>query len=1020
MPEKYKPVEVRPRDGGNLMSNASSDNAGLLNYVTKRNWRRDIDKEIRREGYDYFYPNVTGDFASNPAGQPFPGQLVLTSLTLSVTTVTATRTNGHHFENGETIIISGADQPQYNGEFVISSVTKTTFQYNIVGSPASPATGTIRAAPKETINLWHLARRPNGKTAVICGSARRLYRFFALEDGRYFDSDYFAGDGTPAEYFETNPGEWIVIGWGYSTSGNRWEAVCINGTSVFNNGVDLLQTYRVEDLLAKPLYELREQGIASVGTIWEHDGILMCGDISEIFEDQLEDLFSFLGSVESGDITATQAGNTVTSNAPFFGGKVVSITRVGATATATVPEHGFQNGWQVTIAGATQPEYNGTFIIGGVTTNTFTFAVGGAPATPATGDISVSDMVGKTVIFGRTIRNITVYTNRTTVTVDGAPQTVATPFTITVRTRASQTGSDYSGLVTADVAAAGTTVTSSAAFFAPAMVGQDIRFSNGFSRQITAFIDPSNVTIAAPGPISAIDDLTFWIVDDNAPAYADLLVNSTASIFRTEMVDTSIVWDDGNVRKIVALLSPTQVRVSSDLTVPLGIIGIENPATYARYTETGFINRIQYRMIWSMVDEPDRFAAVFPGTIGAGSRTLTLDYPVLSLENGDSIIISGAGVAGGNLTANIVFISSLGKVLLLDAPASTTVASASVQRSDSVGSIVGFQDLQGDSSGILKGLMLGKTSAIYKDTAIFLATYTGIPATPFIWTDLEIPEGDSLFYRFTLACVKTNTHIYAGRNAFYKFELSSQKPEIMPLFELCSNVFFSQATLENTNLIFAADSSPTKEIFFVFPSTSEEKGLVYDYKQNTASTVGFTITAAATLKKPVAGIATGATEDWFVLGMSNGVALVYGKTDQNQNMPGWSNGKEIFYQRAQNPYATTQADYDSDLIYGMSPFGSSFNEKDVRSIVTLLASNTPVPSSSLRSRLLGCRNVDEVATLLADYTNANPDTTNLFPVFFRQNYFQLRLTVNGNRAFRLVGNIWEFSGVASRSFIRKA
>ena len=67
------------------------------------------------------------------------------------------------------------------------------------------------------------------------------------------------------------------------------------------------------------------------------------------------------------------------------GAQSVSITRSGSTATVTLTSHGFSNGDEVTITGATQTEYNGSFIISNVATNTFDYTVTGTPATPATG-----------------------------------------------------------------------------------------------------------------------------------------------------------------------------------------------------------------------------------------------------------------------------------------------------------------------------------------------------------------------------------------------------------------------------------------------------------------------------------------------------------------------------------------------------------------------------------------------------------------------------------------------------------
>jgi hypothetical protein len=57
--------------------------------------------------------------------------------------------------------------------------------------------------------------------------------------------------------------------------------------------------------------------------------------------------------------------------------------------------HGFTNGASVPISGATQTEYNGTFTISNVTTNTFDFTVTGTPATPATG----SPVVGRAAVY---------------------------------------------------------------------------------------------------------------------------------------------------------------------------------------------------------------------------------------------------------------------------------------------------------------------------------------------------------------------------------------------------------------------------------------------------------------------------------------------------------------------------------------------------------------------------------------------------------------------------------------------
>lgn len=63
------------------------------------------------------------------------------SLIRSGTTVTATLTTEHDLANGVEILVSGANEPEYNGTFSVTVTSTLTFQYTITGSPATPATG---------------------------------------------------------------------------------------------------------------------------------------------------------------------------------------------------------------------------------------------------------------------------------------------------------------------------------------------------------------------------------------------------------------------------------------------------------------------------------------------------------------------------------------------------------------------------------------------------------------------------------------------------------------------------------------------------------------------------------------------------------------------------------------------------------------------------------------------------------------------------------------------------------------
>jgi len=85
---------------------------------------------------------------------------------------------------------------------------------------------------------------------------------------------------------------------------------------------------------------------------------------------------------------------------PFsLGGEVsiASITRSGSTATVTLsatPDTPYSNGDEVEIQGADQSEYNGSFTLTYVSDTVFTYTVSGTPATPATGTITASPVLG--------------------------------------------------------------------------------------------------------------------------------------------------------------------------------------------------------------------------------------------------------------------------------------------------------------------------------------------------------------------------------------------------------------------------------------------------------------------------------------------------------------------------------------------------------------------------------------------------------------------------------------------------
>jgi hypothetical protein len=99
----------------------------------------------------------------------------------------------------------------------------------------------------------------------------------------------------------------------------------------------------------------------------------------------------------------------------------VTITSSGTTATVTHTAHGFATGQEVTISGATETEYNGTFTITVTGTNTYTYTLPNSTSSPATGSPVVTwqktdPPKGNTVLsaYGR-LWTANTTTNKTTV-----------------------------------------------------------------------------------------------------------------------------------------------------------------------------------------------------------------------------------------------------------------------------------------------------------------------------------------------------------------------------------------------------------------------------------------------------------------------------------------------------------------------------------------------------------------------------------------------------------------------------
>lgn len=606
---------------------------------------------------------------------------------------------------------------------------------------------------------------------------------------------------------------------------------------------------------------------------------------------------------------------------------------------------------------------------------------------------------------------------------------VASSGSITV----SQTGRASSGVITATTSGAGPTytITATASIFTAPMVGRMIRFSNGARFTITGYTSGTVVSATRNGTYAVITAKPFVITDAWDPTSSTVdaySLTASSSFFTSAMVGKLIAWADGTVRKVTKYVSGTHAKTDYDAPISAGEVKYDNPNAYLSketLIANGVItdtNRRQTRLLWSEVGAPTKFGTQSPVSMESGSEYAIASRTIGSLSIGDAVAVDGAGLFGGVLIldddGNPVTVKRIVPGFIeLSAPAKTTTSSGTIQTASSIGSIVGYEDLDDDGSGILKMLKLREQVVIYKDTSIFIGQYTGNVDQPFLFKLIPIPHGQALHYRNTVVNINGLYHLYAGRNAFYSFDLTNQVPQPVLGADLISNLFYDHATIENTESIFVADNHNTKEVWFVNPQNSTDPVMCFDHRYGTWSTCNIPLTAGGMIKSPMSEIPA-ETEDWFVMGNAAGTVLIYGNS--TSEVAFWGDGvKEIYYRRSARPYSITKSTYTATLASGLADFGNAYDQKHIRSYVLQFSSLKPGPAS-IQATFQTFRNENLSAAQTSTKTISDPGGHGLVPMHFLFNYFKDTLTLTVNSAqTRIHTRIYDVYGIRDASHNRQ-
>ena len=98
-----------------------------------------------KSAYDAF--NFENNVLTKITDADYPGWSTVTptSITRTGSTATVTLASPVNWQSGSTVTIAGAVETEYNGAFVIAVTDSTHFDYDVTGTPTTPATGTITA-----------------------------------------------------------------------------------------------------------------------------------------------------------------------------------------------------------------------------------------------------------------------------------------------------------------------------------------------------------------------------------------------------------------------------------------------------------------------------------------------------------------------------------------------------------------------------------------------------------------------------------------------------------------------------------------------------------------------------------------------------------------------------------------------------------------------------------------------------------------------------------------------------------
>lgn len=329
------------------------------------------------------------------------------SITRSDTTATVTTVGIHGYNNGDSIVISGAAQAEYNGtKALITKTSDTQFTFAVAESPPTPANGTYFASLPSAAakNVGSITRAGNTATVTVTahgyttGTVVTISGAAQAEYNGSFSITNIAPDSFSYRVNETPP---LQAGGGkvMKSGGATVDIAPYDATPGKTGILRALGSRTVRVSTGNAKHNLATGDTVTLSGVNDSLNVTVnrynIGPVPIINESNSSFTFEIPALSITPASPATQAVLGTAIKAQAGGDIPISLTRIGtvATATTTVP-HGFSGPPFPTVniggtIGTNESAYVGSFPITEIpNTTSFRYSVVTSPVSPATGTIT--------------------------------------------------------------------------------------------------------------------------------------------------------------------------------------------------------------------------------------------------------------------------------------------------------------------------------------------------------------------------------------------------------------------------------------------------------------------------------------------------------------------------------------------------------------------------------------------------------------------------------------------------------